>query len=135
MTIKSLFDIAIKNNFIDLQALIMFLVFEKKVLTMEQDSKKLDLYFLEQHSERMNHELRLYKRTMNMRYGMNVYKFDDRFYILANSVDQAKFIANRNNIPIEKVKIANMDKLMHYNNSDIVLRDLARGKPRYLGGF
>jgi len=47
MTLNELYDLAIKHDYLDLQALIMFLVYEKKVLKMEDDSSELDLYFLE----------------------------------------------------------------------------------------
>ena len=136
MSIKELFDEAIKYDYIDLQALLMFLVFEKKVLTMEDDTKKLDLYFLEKHHERMNKELATYKKKMNMKYGMNVYKFAGRFYVLAKSIEQAKFLAGRNNIPVEKVEMVSMDKLMNFNGLNITLRELTKNKePSILGGF
>lgn len=67
MQIKQLFKQALDNEFIDLQALILFLTIEKQVVSMEDDTESLDLYFQKNHSERMNKELIEYKKRMNMK--------------------------------------------------------------------
>ena len=46
MTIKELFEGAIEQKMIDLQALIIFLTLEKKALSMDDSAAELDLYFL-----------------------------------------------------------------------------------------
>lgn len=139
MTIKELFDQSIRNDYTDLQALIMFLVYDKKVLTMEDDSKELDLYFLSKHNERMNKELHSYKQKMKLDYGLRVYKMisDHKVtYILAKSEKQAKLIASRNNVRYTKVKLKCEDTLMNYNGIDMLLRDVIRNKkPKVLGGY
>src|SRR5699024_6914567 len=67
MTIKELFKQAVEQNLLDLQILIMFLVYEKQVLTMDDDTKELDLYFLEKHHKRMRKLLLEYKAKLKMK--------------------------------------------------------------------
>lgn len=75
----------------DLIALIMFLVFEKKVLTLDDEAKELDLYFLPKHKERMNHELAAYKEKLSMKYPKALYVVDtyqgERFVRAVNETD------------------------------------------------
>ncbi len=61
MTLKEVYENAILEDYESLQLLIEFLIFEKQVLTFEDDSKELDLYFLPKHKERMNKLLMEYK--------------------------------------------------------------------------
>ncbi len=49
MNIRELLEMASESNYVDLQALIMFLVFEKEVHSLEDNSSALDLYFVEKH--------------------------------------------------------------------------------------
>lgn len=96
MTLKELLEKASKSNFVDLQALIMFLVFEKEVLSLDDDSSELDLYFIEKHNHRMNLELIAYKRKLNMNYSPNVYEIEvnhkryKSIFILAETQVQAE---------------------------------------------
>src|SRR5690625_6216314 len=94
MKLGEVLEQAIENNLKDLQALVLFLVQEKQVLTFDDDSSKLDLYFLEKHNERMNQELHAYKAKLNMEYDPIVVKFiksDSKFiYVLANNIREAK---------------------------------------------
>lgn len=139
MLIKDLFEEATKNDYVDLQALIMFLVFEKEVLSMESNTKELDIYFLEKHSERMNHELRNYKKKMNINYGLQVFAvINDKKtnYILAYTEKQARFIASEHLIKVDHIKICNLDDYMTYNGTDMTFRTLIEGKkPSILGTF
>src|SRR5690625_1046770 len=99
MTIKELFELAIEYEQTDVQVLIMFLVFEKKVHTMDDDKSELDLYFLPKHRERMEKELNEYKRKMNMKYPAEIYEVEttrDTLYIYADSELQARSFATSN---------------------------------------
>mgnify|MGYP001222849922 FL=1 len=134
MKLKELYDLAIKEDYIDLQALILFLVYEKQVLTLEDDSKELDLYFLDKHKERMNKELRIYKKKIGLKYGMQVYKFkrnDHEFmYVLAKSIEQAKFMMA--NYEYKEIRICDLDKEM---SNGLTLKEIIKGKtPQILGG-
>ena len=105
----------------------MFLVYEKKVLTLEDDASELDLYFLERHSERMNQELHAYKAKLNMEYDPIVVKFlksDSKFiYVLAKNLREAKHTAR--NYDYKKFKICEMSKEM---SNGLTLKDIVKGK-------
>lgn len=129
MRVSELFDYANKNDFTDLQALIMFLVFEKKVLNMDDDTSELDLYFLEKHSSRMNKELHSYKKKMNMGYKPDVYmvKTDKGIvYVYAHSEVEAKTVVNKRLMKVSEVKVCYMDDLIfqstHPNRMRLRLR-------------
>lgn len=96
MDIKTLLEKAIKAEQVDMQALILFLVMEKQVLNMEDDSKELDLYFKTNNRNRMNKELRDYKRKLQMNYKPNVYKVitDSRtLYVYARDTFECNALA------------------------------------------
>src|SRR5699024_8220420 len=106
---------AIENEMLDLQALIMFLVFEKQVIKMDDDIKELDLFFLSKHKKRMNDELIAYKKKLNMKYKPYVFKVKSKrgtFYIYAKSEKQAKYIATENFIKVDDIKTCDLDKEM-----------------------
>lgn len=135
MSIKELFDKADEENFVDLQALIMFLVLEKQVLSMEDDAAELDRYFLEKHNERMNHELRNYKMQMKIEYGLNVYELKGKrtYYIVAKSENHAAFIANQHEIEFEVIEIYTETEDMVLNGVNIKIKDL-KTKSGVIGG-
>lgn len=139
MVIKELLSDAIKNNYVDLQALIMFLVFEKEVLNMEDDAKELDVYFSVKHNQRMNKELVAYKHKMNIGYGLRVYEIKntkETNYVLAYSEKQARFIASGHLIQADHITICDLDQLMTYNDLDMTFKSLIRNKkPCLLGGY
>lgn len=139
MSIGEAFEQAMKHNYVDLQTLIMFLVFEKEVLTMQDDTKELDLYFLEKHNRRMNKELHAYKRKMNINYGPSVYEIrsnNQALFIYAYSQKQAEFIAYQNMIKFDAIRKSNMDELMHDGKKNVTFKDLVKGKkPCILGGY
>lgn len=139
MRIKDQFEVAIDGDYVDLQALIMFLVFEKKILTMEDHIAELDRYFLEKHNKRMNQELIAYKGKMNIEYDKLVmYEIlHDRgtIYIAAYNLDQAKFIAVRNKINPISASLIDEDLDMLFENKRLKSKDLSKGKPRIIGGF
>ena len=137
MKIKELFKES--ADFVDLQALIMFLVFEKKVLSMEDDSEKLKLYYLEKHNKRMNKELNAYKEKMKMKYKPYVYEIKSgniTHYIYANDMRHAMLLATREGIKVDKIDPFNIDELMHIDGKDITFRTFVKNKkPQILGGF
>lgn len=148
MKIKELFEEAIKNEYTDLQALIMFLVFEKQVLTLEDDTSSLDLYFLEKHHERMNRELHSYKNKMKMQYKPNVFEINIKpkkgyktVYILAQTQIQAESFCRSLFYEPLHLSICDDGQLMtkfNRNNEEInvKIKDLKNNKtPSFLGGY
>lgn len=138
MLIREVFEHATNNKDIDLQALIMFLVFEKEVLTMDDDIKELDLYLLPKHKERMNQELIAYKKKMNMNYDPFVFEIKDgheTHYVLAYTEKQARFIASEKLLMVNEIKTCDLDQLMTLNGRNTTFRTLIKGKvPSVLGG-
>lgn len=106
---------------------------------MEDDSKELDLYFLDKHNERMNKELHGYKAKMNVKYKPSVFEVrtdSKTWYIYAHHENQAAQIAQQHLIKAKEIKPCDMDDLMHYNGQDMTFRSLTKGKkPQILGGF
>lgn len=141
MLVRELFEDANKNDYTDLQALVLFLVFEKGVISMDDDTNKLDLYFLEKHNDRMNKELRSYKQKMNMKYKPQVYEIKpdkgQYVYIYAHNEQQAKFIANKNLIKVNEIRVCDLDELLNLNGKDMTARTIIQNKqaPSILGGF
>lgn len=139
MTIKELFEKSMKKDCQDLQALIMFLVFEKETLSMDDPQTALNLYFMDKHRKRMNQELQDYKKEMNMSYGAQVYEIktsSETLYVLAYTEKQARFIAGSNLINIEKIKCCHLDMLMSINGVDRKLKNIIKDKKvGILGGF
>lgn len=137
MLVKELFKES--SEFLDLQALIMFLVFEKKVLSMEDDAEKLELYFLDKHQERMNKELNQYKRKMNMNYKPFVFEIKHKkgtVYVYAQTEIQARNIANKHLIKVDEIKMCDLDDLMTIDGNDMTFRTHVKGKkPQILGGY
>lgn len=136
MLVRELFKKS--SDYVDLQALIMLLVFEKKVLSMDDDAKELNLYFLPKHKERMNKELRKYKKKLNMKYKPYVFevKHGDRTtYIYANDEGQARYLAHRNLIKVDEIRTCDLDELVHTNGMNTTFRVLTKNKkPQILGG-
>lgn len=88
MKIKDQYTAAILNNYQSLILLIDFLVYEKKVLSMEDDEKCLELYLLEKHKEKMNGLLDEYnqsRKIVKVTKEINVFQIrqDDTFYYVA----------------------------------------------------
>lgn len=139
MSINELLEQAIEKDFIDLQALIMFLVFEKQVLSLQDDTKKLDLYFLEKHQERMNKELNAYKKKMQLKEKPSVWRIytaqGETLYVYVENELQAKAYAiSLKYEPLKTVYVPN-NTLMTVDGMNIEVGKLIEGKktPSLLG--
>ena len=134
MTIKELFEGAIEQKMIDLQALIIFLTLEKQVLSMDDSADKLDLYFLPKHRKRMNKLIGEFKQKMNMKYGLYIFQADEDYYISAKSEEQAKYIAFQNGIYAKTIKPIPENALVWDGYRNVTLKALANNKVGILGG-
>lgn len=139
MLIKQLLHEAFQENDINLQALIMFLVFEKEVLTMESKQTELGLYFLPKHRERMNEELTEYKRKINMQEKSSCYKVPtsngETLYIKAKHDQQASAYAQSLNYKITKISIVAESMVMSFNGKNLTIKEIMKDKqePYLLG--
>jgi hypothetical protein len=66
MKIRELYLDAVEYNEPSLLLLLDFLIYEKKVLTMEDDVKKLDYYFQDRFKNKMNAYLLEYKNKLEL---------------------------------------------------------------------
>lgn len=147
MTLKELLDESIEQDFIDLQALIMFLVFEKQVLALDDSRDELGLYFLKKHRDRMNRELRAYKKKMKMQYKPNVFEIKIKpkrgyrtVYVLAT--DQIQAEAYCRSLLYEPISTSLCDddllmtQIINDEETTVRIKDLKNKKtPNLLGGF
>src|SRR5699024_3093304 len=117
----------------------MFLVFEKEVLSMESDKSELDLYFLPKHQERMNKELRAYKKKMNLVDKPSCYKAftasGQTLYVKAKHEQQARAYVQSLNYEILEMHHVSDSMLMSFNGVDKTIKEIMGGKPEpYLLG-
>lgn len=128
-----------EREYQDLECLIMFLVFEKQVLSFDDDSSELDLYFLDKHTKRMNRELHAYKAKMNIKNKMKVFKVQQNnsiYYIAAYTEKQARYIAYENMIQIEEIESQPLGDLMYNGTTNITLKELIKNaQPCILGNY
>jgi len=62
LNIKEYYTLAIENECVDLYALIMFLVYEKKVLSFDDTKEKLEYYLQDKFKSKMNKYIKEYKQ-------------------------------------------------------------------------
>lgn len=149
MTVKDYFEWANKNDYTDLQALIMFLVYEKKVLSFDDTKDKLMYYLQDKFKSRMDEHIKDYKKKLNIKYKPNVYevliepKAYKTVYILAVNEKQAtSFCFSQMFNPLD-INICDLDLLMtkfNKKNEEVnltvkQLRDQTKEIPSFLGGF
>lgn len=139
MIIKQLLHEAFAEDDINLQALIMFLVFEKQVLSMEDDQSELKLYFSPKHNARMGEELTKYKRKMKMKDNPSCYKAftnqGETLYLVAHYEIQAKAFAQSLNYDPLEIKWLPDDYQMAVGSVNVPISELAKKKnaPTLLG--
>lgn len=138
MTIKEALQFAIEGEHYDLQALIMFLVLEKKVLTYDQDIRELDLYVKERNKRRMIPFLKEYKEKMNIEPKpcvFQVFSGDTVYLVKAKTIDELKSLCFLNNISIDHYEIRELDKLHEDNGLIISVRKLRERKGSIIGKY
>ena len=76
MTLGELLNDAIQIEAHGLQSLIMLVVFEKQVLTLEDDERELDLYFKPNNKKRLNKILIDYEEKLGIKHSPLFYEVD-----------------------------------------------------------
>lgn len=111
----------------NLTALLMFLVYEKQVLSEEDDTKELELYFMEEHRERMTNELEEYKRKLNIKPSRHVFvlESENKYFVWALHEEQAKRLAGIKNAT---VRIFDTNKFILYRNEYVSLSEFVKDK-------
>lgn len=127
--IKTAYAEAVKEDIIDLQALILFLVMEKKTLSMTDHINELDLYFKENNRNRMNQELNKFKKKMKLHYKPKVYKVctDDRtLYVYANDIHECNYRAARHSNEVKSINVYTALKVV-LNGRIRTIKDITTG--------
>ncbi|MDX8047591.1 hypothetical protein SH601_16635 [Gracilibacillus sp. S3-1-1] len=94
MKLGELLQEAIDMNAYGLQSLIMLVVFEKQVLTLEDEEKELDLYFEPHNAKRLNQILIDYQKKLGIQHEPLFYWVTAAagdYIVKAESKEQAEF--------------------------------------------
>lgn len=114
MTIKELLKQSIENEYINLQALIMFLVLEKKVLSFDDEMKDLYFYTQDKFKDRMNPLISEYKKKLNLKPKERLYEVktnSETLLIVAKTNDELETFCFLNKIEIESYRPCLLDEL------------------------
>ena len=128
MTIRELFEYALENKDENLQALIMFVVLEKKVHDWDDDKSVLDIYFLPKHRERMTKLINEYKKKMNLKSHPAHYEVNDSVYVYAYDETQARAFCYSNGIEVKSIRLLLDDDLFYINDTLVEIRSLTKNK-------
>lgn len=138
MLIKELLDDAMEYDQTDIKALIMLVVFDKKVAKLDDDVKELNIYFMQKHRKRMIKELNAYKEKMNMNktsYWKVYTKEKVTLYIYAKNESQAKnFATSLRYMPLKTVYVPD-NEIMSIRNTNVPMGSLKAEKTPYLIGL
>lgn len=146
INVAEMMEWAADHDYTDLWTLIMFLVYEKKTLSLSDHSDKINFYTQEKFSKRMNEHLIAYKKQMNIPYKSIIYSIVSQnrtMYVIAHSENEAKFTLGKHGYQIDEIhpmpndyEMAEVDK--EGNETILTIKELkARTMevPSILGGF
>ena len=128
MSIRELFEAALENKFVDLQALIMFVVLEKKVHDWNDDKSVLDVYFLPKHRERMTKLINEYKRKMKLKSSPVHFEINNSIYVYADDETQARAFCKANGIVVKSIRLLLDDDLFYVDDVLVKIRSLTKNK-------
>ena len=128
MTIRELFEAALENKDENLQALIMFVVLEKKVHDWDDDKSVLDIYFLPKHRERMTKLINEYKRKMKLKSSPVHFEINNSIYVYADDEIQARAFCKANGIEVKTIRILLDDDLFYIDDVLVEIRSLTKNK-------
>lgn len=123
----------------DLQALMMFLLFEKQVISMDDDSSELERYYLDKHRQRMTDEINQYKQKMNMKYKPETYEITngkETLYVYALTGSEAEYLAGKKGI-YGTIRKCSRHEIMELEGKRMSLAAITKNKqaPQILGGY
>jgi len=149
MKVKDYFLWANKNEYTDLQALIMMLCFEKKVLSMEDPQDRLEYFMQDKWHDYTNSHLAKFKQKQNIKEKPYVFTIitqslgKHRVYVIAKSVKQATSYAFSQGYQVNDIEDMPLDEewVTENNKGEQVykplqqIRDEATEIPSILGAF
>src|SRR5690554_3725124 len=118
---------------LELQVIIMMLVFDKKVVSLEDNVKKLNVFFMKKHRKRMIEEFNKYAKEMNLRRNKpcawKVYtNKNEILYVYTENELQARTFAISMKYEPLKVAYVPEEELMTVNDVNITIGELTQGK-------
>ena len=128
MTLRELFEAALENKDENLQALIMFVVLEKKVHDWNDDKSVLDVYFLPKHRERMTKLINEYKKKMNLKSSPSHYEVNGSIYIYADDERQVRVFCKANGIEVKSIRLLLDDDLFYVDDVLVEIGSLTKNK-------
>lgn len=128
MTIKELFEAALENKDENLQALIMFVVLEKRVHSWDDDISVLNVYFLPKHNKRMTKLINEYKKKMNLKSSPSHYEVNGSIYVYADDETQARAFCKANGIEVKSIRLLLDDDLFYVDDVLVEIRSLTKNK-------
>jgi len=128
VTIRELFEYALKNKDENLQALIMFVVLEKKVHSWDDDKSVLDVYFLPKHRERMTKLINEYKRKMKLKSSPVHFEINNSIYVYADDETQARAFCKANGIEVKSIRLLLDDDLFYIDDVLVEISSLTKNK-------
>ena len=128
MTLRELFEAALENKDENLQALIMFVVLEKKVHDWDDDISVLNVYFLPKHRERMTKLINEYKRKMKLKSSPVHFEINNSIYVYADDETQARAFCKANGIEVKTIRILLDDDLFYIDDVLVEIRSLTKNK-------
>lgn len=146
MTVEEMLEWSVSQENVDLQALILFLVYEKKTLSLDDDSEKIRFYTQDKFKGRMNEFLSSYKKKLNMQNKTFVYSIITQkgtLYAVAQTENDARFLVSKYNLTIESIEVMPENYTMvdvdpQGNETYFTIKELkerATKTPSILGGF
>lgn len=128
MTIRELFEAALENKDENLQALIMFVVLEKRVHSWDDDISVLNVYFLPKHRERMTKLINEYKRKMKLKSSPVHFEINNSIYVYAYDETQARAFCKANGIEVKSIRLLLDDDLFYVDDVLVEIRSLTKNK-------
>lgn len=128
MTLRELFEAALENKDENLQALIMFVVLEKKVHDWNDDKSVLDVYFLPKHRERMAKLINEYKRKMKLKSSPVHFEINNSIYVYADDETQARAFCKANGIEVKSIRLLLDDDLFYIDDVLVEISSLTKNK-------
>lgn len=146
MTVEEMLEHAVEQENEDLKVLILFLVYEKKTLSLDDDSDKISFYTQDKFKSRMNDFLSSYKEKINVQdktFVFSIITHKGTLYALGKTENDVRYLVGRYNLKIhdieimpdgyEMVELDEEGRETYYTIKE--LEDRATKIPSILGGF
>ena len=147
MNVEETLEWAVDQGYTDMHMLIMFLVYEKKTLSLDDPGDKINYYLQDRFKPKMDEYLSSYKKKLNVRYKTNIFSIITQkgtYYALANSENEVMYLAKKYGFEIESAEMMTDDDYLmslvdEKENETLItikqLKERAAKVPSILGGF